>query len=72
MATMTIRLPDEDKDLIRAYAEIHGMSAAEVLRRSALERIEDEFDLKELKQAIADSQGIFCTLDQAEAMLADD
>jgi hypothetical protein len=69
---MTIRIPDEDKALIEAYAKIHGISAAEVLRTSAIERIEDEFDLVELNEAIATSSGVFYTLDEVEAMLADD
>jgi hypothetical protein len=67
---MTIRIADQDKAMIKAYAKIHGMSAAEVLRRAAIERIEDEFDLAELDQAIKTSQEVFYTLDQAEAELA--
>ncbi|MDR2108039.1 MAG: DUF6290 family protein, partial [Coriobacteriales bacterium] len=38
MATMTIRISDEDKELIKAYAKVHGTSVAEVLRSSAIER----------------------------------
>ena len=72
MATMTIRLPDEEKNLIKAYAAIHGVSVADVLRRAALERIEDEFDLAELNQAVAESSGVFYTLNEVEARLASD
>ena len=71
MTTMTIRLAEEDKALIKAYAAIHGVSAAEVLRRSAIERIEDEFDLIELNTAIKESQGVFHTLDEVDTKLAD-
>jgi uncharacterized protein (DUF1778 family) len=67
MATMTIRISDEDKELIKAYAKVHGMSVAEVLRSSAIERIEDEFDLAELNEAIATSNGVFYTLDEVKA-----
>ncbi|MDR2108240.1 MAG: DUF6290 family protein, partial [Coriobacteriales bacterium] len=67
MATMTIRISDEDKELIKAYAKVHGTSVAEVLRSSAIERIEDEFDLAELNEAIATSNGVFYTLDEVKA-----
>jgi uncharacterized protein (DUF1778 family) len=71
MTTMTIRIPEEDKQLIKAYAKIHGISVAEMMRSSAIERIEDEFDLRELNEAVAASNGVFYSLDEAEAMLAD-
>ena len=44
--TISLRLTDEDTNLIKAYAELNGITVSEFLRRSALERIEDEFDLK--------------------------
>jgi predicted transcriptional regulator len=61
MTTMTIRINEADKRLIQSYASIHGLSAADVLRRSALEKIEDEFDLKELEEAMRTSTGEFVT-----------
>ena len=45
-ATMTIRLKAEDKALITAYATAFGQSVSDFMRESALERIEDELDLK--------------------------
>jgi hypothetical protein len=66
---MTIRIPDEDKELIQAYARMHGMSAADVLRTSAIERIEDEFDLRELEEAIATSNGEFISHDELKKRL---
>jgi uncharacterized protein (DUF1778 family) len=57
VTTLTIRLADEDKALIKSYANLHGRSIAEVVRTSVLERIEDEFDLRELNEAIAASDG---------------
>jgi hypothetical protein len=66
---MTIRIPHEDKELIQAYARMHGMSAADVLRTSAMERIEDEFDLHELEEAIATSSGEFISHDEVKRRL---
>lgn len=50
-ATMTIRLSNDEKDLIAEYARAFGTSASEFMRRSALERIEDDIDLKAWKAA---------------------
>ena len=61
MTTMTIRISEHDKQLIKTYAAMHGLSVADVLRRSAIERIEDEFDLRELAEAVRTSTGEFVT-----------
>ena len=45
-ATMTIRLEEKEKDLISDYAAAFGTTVSEFIRRVALERIEDELDLK--------------------------
>lgn len=44
--TISLRLTDENTNLIKSYTELNGIMVSEFLRRSALERIEDEFDLK--------------------------
>ena len=59
MTTMTIRIDENEKELIKTYASMHGLSTAEVLRRCALERIEDEFDARELRKAMANTTGEF-------------
>ncbi len=51
--TISIRLSDEDAELIRAYAALNGMTVSELLRRSVLNRIEDEYDLKAYEAAMA-------------------
>ena len=43
---LALRTKPEEENVIRAYAELHGMTVSEFLRKSALEKIEDEFDLK--------------------------
>ena len=52
--TMTIRMNDNEKNLITDYAKTFGTSASEFMRRCALERIEDELDLKAWKEAKAE------------------
>lgn len=56
-ATMTIRLDSNEKDLIAEYARAFGTSASEFMRRSALERIEDDIDLEAWKAAKAEFDG---------------
>ena len=51
--TISLRLNDADSELIRAYAALNGITVSELLRRSVLERIENEFDLKAYEEAMA-------------------
>lgn len=53
-STMTIRLDSEEKDLISDYAAAFGASVSEFMRTAALERIEDELDLKAWQEAKAE------------------
>jgi predicted transcriptional regulator len=64
MTTLTIRLPEQDKELIKSYASLHGRSIADVVRTSVMESIEEEFDLHELNEAIATSSGEFISHDE--------
>lgn len=43
---ISLRLNDNDSELIKAYADMNGLSMSELFRKAVLERIEDEFDLK--------------------------
>ena len=44
--TVSLRLDNSDAELIKAYAEMNGISVSELFRQTVLERIEDELDLK--------------------------
>ena len=52
--TISLRLNTADAELVKAYAEMNGISVSELLRRSVMERIEDEFDLKAYEEAMAE------------------
>jgi len=67
--TMTIRIPREEKQLIRSYADLHGITMTDMIRRSVLERIEDEFDLRELEEAERTASGEYLTFDEMCARL---
>ena len=69
--TLSLRLSDEDATLIRRYADMNGMTVSELVRRSVIERIEDEFDLKLYEKAMADFKAdpVSYTLDEVESEL---
>ena len=69
--TLSLRLSDEDATLIRRYADMNGLTVSELVRRSVIERIEDEFDLKLYEKAIADFKAdpVTYTLDEVESEL---
>lgn len=52
--TVSIRLNSAENELIRAYAEMHGISVSELMRRAVLEKIEDELDVRLFEEAYAD------------------
>lgn len=44
--TISVRLSDKDTELIKAYAEMNGISLSDLVRKAIIEKIEDEYDLK--------------------------
>ena len=58
MATMTLRINDQDGELIMKYIQMHGLTLSEFARQAMLEKIEDEYDLQVLRQAMAEDDGV--------------
>lgn len=52
--TVSLRLNDEDSEIIRAYASMNGISMSELFRKAVLEHIEDELDIKAYEEAMAE------------------
>ena len=50
--TISVRLNDEDTELIKAYADMNNISISDLVRNAILEKIEDEYDLECYKKAI--------------------
>ena len=69
--TISLRLSDEDTMLIKKYAEINKMSVSELIRRTVLERIEDEYDLELFDRAMAEykENPVTYSLDEVEREL---
>jgi len=58
MATVGIRLSDEEKQWVKAFADVNGTTFSEQVRTWITERIEDELDSKELAEAVASDDGV--------------
>ena len=50
--TVSLRLNDIEGQTIKAHAALNGISMSEFIRRAAIERIEDEYDLKIYEEAL--------------------
>ena len=50
--TISVRLNEKDTELIKAYAEMNGISLSDLVRKSILEKIEDEYDIKSFYEAM--------------------
>lgn len=67
-STMTVRLDDNEKRLIADYAKAFGTTASDFMRRSALERIEDDIDIKAWEAAKAEFDADPTTYSNDEVM----
>ena len=68
---ISLRLNEADSILFKKYAELHGISVSELLRRSVIEHIEEEYDLQAYEEAIAEyhDNPITYSLDEVEKEL---
>lgn len=64
MSTMTVRMSEEDAELVRKFADFEGVTISDFVRGAVLEKIEDAYDLQELRQAIAEDDGKRYSIDE--------
>ena len=57
MATMTMRLDDDEAAVVRRYAEFSGVTISDFMRTAVMEKIEDQQDLAALTQALEEDDG---------------
>ena len=50
---ISIHLSDTEAELVKSYAQMHGITVSEFIRQAAIERIEDELDLNAFSEAYA-------------------
>ena len=67
---LAIRCSSEDENLIKKFAAIKKQSVSEFLRQAALEKIEDEYDLKLVKDYLDKKEKMsFYSADEVEKEL---
>lgn len=54
--TITVRVSEDDKHIINHYSRMHGKTSSQLLKESALEKIEDDLDLSKYKKAMKEFQ----------------
>lgn len=50
--TISVRLNDEDTEIIKEYARLNNISLSDLIRNAVMEKIEQEYDLKCYEKAI--------------------
>ncbi|MDP9806168.1 uncharacterized protein (DUF1778 family) [Trueperella bonasi] len=70
MATMTIRMNEQDAELVRRFAQFEGVTISDFARNAILEKIEDVYDLQELREAIAEDSGERFSIDDVVSELS--
>ena len=53
---ISLRVSPQEQILIENYANVHGISVSETLRRAFFEMIEDEIDLEYCLKSISDDE----------------
>ncbi|GAX46434.1 type II toxin-antitoxin system RelB family antitoxin [Pseudolactococcus reticulitermitis] len=61
MATITIKVQDSEKQFFQAMAKFEGLSLSESIKRTMLEKYENEYDLKLAETSVAEFQEYIVT-----------
>ncbi|WP_257210451.1 type II toxin-antitoxin system RelB family antitoxin [Actinomyces ruminis] len=67
---MTVRMNEQDAELVRKFAQFEGVTVSDFARTAILEKIEDSYDLQELREAIAQDSGERFSIDEILSELA--
>lgn len=69
--TISLRLSEEEAALMKKYAQMSGITMSDLVRKCVFEHIEDEYDLKAFRAAMAEYQADSATftLDEVEKEL---
>lgn len=70
-ATLTVRMKDEEKQLISDFSRVLGLTSSEYVRKTVLEAIDDAIDSKVASDAIDefDANPVFLTHSEMMAEL---
>lgn len=69
--SISLRLSQEDTEIVKSYAKLHNMSLSELFRQAVMERIEEEYDLNAYERAMKEykQNPITYSLDEVESEL---
>lgn len=69
--TISLRLSEEDTELIKRCAEMKRQTVSEFIRQAVMEQIEDEYDLRAYEKAMEEyrKNPVTYTLDEVEKEL---
>ncbi|SFE23393.1 type II toxin-antitoxin system RelB family antitoxin [Peptostreptococcus sp. D1] len=56
MPTISLRVPETELDIFKAYAKHNNTTLSEIIRVAMLEKIEDEYDLKVFEEYETEKQ----------------
>ena len=68
---ISIRMTNEEKQLADAYAKLCGVSLSEAIKKAFFEKIEDEYDIALMDEALRDYEKdhVAYDLDEVKKML---
>ncbi|MCL2322825.1 MAG: DUF1778 domain-containing protein [Oscillospiraceae bacterium] len=66
---ISIRVTDQEENLIKHYAAMLGMTVTDFIKKSVMDAIEEEYDLNLLNKALENPNPKFHTLDEVEKEL---
>lgn len=75
MSMITLRVSEEEKEVLQRYADFTGVSLSEFIKSRVLESIEDEYDLKMIEEYEKNKKNHdteFYTLDEVKRLLGID
>jgi len=75
MSMITLRVSEEEKEVLQRYADFTGVSLSEFIKTRVIESIEDEYDLKMIEEYEKNKKNHdteFYTLDEVKKLLGID
>jgi len=72
MSMITLRVSEEEKEVLQRYADFTGVSLSEFIKTRVIESIEDEYDLKMIEEYEKNRKKEFYSLDEVKKLLGID
>ena len=72
MSMITLRVSEEEKEVLQRYADFTGVSLSEFIKTRVIESIEDEYDLKMIEEYEKNRKKEFYSLDEVKKLFGID